>query len=253
MTGLLLALALAAPAAAEPCWTEGARAGPLRVHLARVDPARLRVDYGARSWADGSRAGVVVTNGTFFGLDPKGRLVPIGTVVSGGVARFSPSPLRITSRDGRLIDLDQRWGIGVDGAGRARVLTGAQARSAALREYLGGAGLLLSGGAERLTENAYTTGQFGPSFASDVLAGEAARTAAGITAAGELLLVHAPHASLAELAAALKALGARDAVFYDGGGAAAFAAGPPGSRAIDEPPEKRHDRNPSRLVVTSCR
>lgn len=59
--------------------------------------------------------------------------------------------------------------------------------------------------------------------------------------------------ALAPLGAAAE-LGAVDAVFYDGGKAAGFSAGPPGHPLrLHSPPHKAEDVNPSHLVFKSCR
>lgn len=250
----LLFASLAAFAAAPPpeCW---GRHGAFWAAVIENPGANFHVDLGAKSFAAASKLGLVVTNGTFFAAGSDG-LKPLGDAVVGG-KDWRPSQDRITARDGRKIDLSQRWGVGVDASGRARVYTGAQARGASLKQFLGGAGLLLYKGRSALDANRYEDGVWGPSFAPDVLSRTTGRTALGVRADGALVVVGAPRepgAGLTALAQAAADLGAVDAVFYDGGKAAAFAAGPPGHPLrLESAPHKAEDVNPSHLVFKACR
>lgn len=252
----LLILLLASPArAASPppeCW---GRHGAFHAAVIENPGANFLVDLGAKSFAAASKLGLVVTNGTFFAAGSDG-LKPLGDAVLGGKA-WRPGQDRITAGDGRKIDLSQRWGVGVDASGAAKVYTGAQARSANLKQFLGGAGLLLYKGRSALDANRYEDGVWGPSFAPDVLSRVTGRTAVGVRADGALVVVHAPRspgAGLPALAQAAADLGAADAVFYDGGKAAAFAAGPPGHPLrLVSAPHKAEDMNPSHLVFKACR
>lgn len=251
----LLALLLALPAHAAPpaeCW---GKHGAFYAAVIENPGANFRVDLGAKGFAEASKLGLVVTNGTFFSGGSDG-LKPLGDAVVGGRA-WRPGQDRITSADGRKIDLSLRWGVGVDASGAAKVYTGAQARTAGLKQFLGGAGLLLHKGRSTLDANRYDEGAWGPSFAPDVLSRTTGRTALGVRADGALVVVHAPRdpgAGLPALAQAAADLGAVDAVFYDGGKAAAFSAGPPGHplRLLSSP-HKVEDVNPSHLVFKACR
>lgn len=253
---LLLSALLAAPAAAqETCWRENVSAGGLRLHAAVVPASSFRPDFGAKTFVEASRLGLVVTNGTFFGS--AGGLEPLGDVVADGRALYRPERNRYTASDGRRIDLSLRWGLGVDGGGQAFVVTGAEARRLKLRQYLGGAGLLLSAGRDALAEDAQRAGDWGPAFPPGILEGSPARTAVGITLDGALVVVQAPRpkgAALPALAAALRELGAVEAVFYDGGRASGFSAGAAGDAGrILSKPHPAEDLNPTHLVFTACR
>lgn len=251
----LLLLSLAVPARADApaeCW---GRHGAFYAAVIEDPRANFRVDVGAKPFAAAAKLGLVVTNGTFFAAGAGG-LAPLGDVVVGGKAR-RPEQDRITAGDGRKIDLSLRWGIGVDGAGKAGVYTGAQARAAGLEQFLGGGGLLLYKGRPALGANRYEDGAWGPSFAPDVLSRTTGRTALGVRADGALVVVGAPRdpgAGLPALARAAAELGAVDAVFYDGGKAAGFAAGPPGHPLrLLAAPHPAEDVNPSHLVFKACR
>jgi len=52
------------------------------------------------------------------------------------------------------------------------------------------------------------------------------------------------------LARIMKGLGAQDAVFYDGGGAAGFAAG---GKCLQSPSNPGEDLNPTHIVIRACR
>lgn len=251
----LLLLALSAPARADApaeCW---GKHGAFYAAVIENPGANFRVDLGAKGFAAAAKLGLVVTNGTFFAAGAEG-LSPIGDAVVGGKAK-RPREDRIAAGDGRKIDLSQRWGVGVDGAGKAKVYTGAQARGAGLEQFLGGGGLLLYKGRPALEANRYEEGLWGPSFAPDVLARVTGRTALGIRADGALVVVGAPRdpgAGLPALARAAAELGAVDAVFYDGGKAAGFSAGPPGHPLrLYSAPHAAEDMNPSHLVFKACR
>jgi len=252
---LVLLAAASAQAAAPPaeCW---GKHGAFLAAVIENPGANLRVDLGAKGFAAASKLGLVVANGTFFAAGSSG-LTPLGDAVVDGKPAARPPEDRVTAADGRKIDLSARWGVGVDAAGRAKVYTGAQARGAGLRQFLGGAGLLLHKGRPALTANRYEEGVWGPSFAPDVLARVTGRTALGVRADGALVVVHAPRdpgVGLAALARALVEFGALDAVFYDGGKAAAFSAGPPGHPLrLHSPPHAAEDVNPSHLVFKACR
>ncbi|TBR17082.1 hypothetical protein EPO15_17735 [bacterium] len=253
MTALLLvALAVSVQAAPAECW---GKHGGFYAAVIENPGANFRVDLGAKRFAEAAKLGLVVTNGTFFGAGSDG-LKPLGDAVVGGKA-WKPAADRLTTGDGRKVDLSLRWGIGVDGSGAAKVYTGAQARSAGLRQFLGGAGLLLYKGRSALEANRYEDGVWGPSFAPDVLSRTTGRTALGVRADGALVVVGAPRepgAGLAALAQAAADLGAVEAVFYDGGKAAGFSAGPPGHPLrLESAPHPAEDVNPSHLVFKACR
>lgn len=253
-SGLLLCAALsAAPAAGETCW------GPYKGFYSAViaDPgANFRVDLGPKGFAAASRLGAVVTNGTFFASTPDG-LAPLADAVVAGKPAARPSQDRVKASDGRLIDLAERWGIGVDATGAAKVYTGRQARQSSLSQFLGGGGLLVYRGRPALDANRAEPGVWGPSFAPDVLSRTTGRTALGVRGDGSLLVLHAPRSpgsGLAGLAQAAIELGAVEAVFYDGGKAAGFSAGRPGRPDhLLSKPHAAEDVNPSHLVFKACR
>jgi hypothetical protein len=254
LLSLLLAASAPAHAAAPPveCW---GKHGAFYGAVVENPGENFRVDLGAKGFAAASKLGLIVTNGTFFAAGGSGLRAWGDAVVDGRATR--PGPDRVTATDGRLIDLSQRWGVGVDARGRAAVLTGAQARGGGLRLFWGGAGLLLYKGRSALEANRAVDGAWGPAFAPDVLSRVTGRTALGVRGDGALVVVHAPRqpgAGLPALAKAAAELGAVDAVFYDGGKAAAFAAGPPGHPLrLYSPPHAAEDINPSHLVFKACR
>lgn len=250
---LIAAVLAAVPAAAETCW------GPYKGFYSAViaDPgSNFRVDLGAKGFAKAARLGAVVTNGTFFSSTPQG-LAPLADAVVDGRAAARPPQDRMKASDGRLIDLAQRWGVGIDGAGAAKVYTGQQARAAGLSQFLGGGGLLVYGGRPTLDANRAEPGVWGPAFPPDVLSRTTGRTALGVRQDGALVVLHAPRspgAGLAALAQAALELGAVEAVFYDGGKAAGFSAGKPGAPDhLLSSPHQAEDVNPSHLVFKACR
>lgn len=249
---LLAAAATQAAAAPTECW---GKHGAFYGAVVENPGENFRVDLGAKSFAAAAKLGLIVTNGTFFATGPSGLRALGDAVVDGRATR--PAQDRVGAADGRRIDLSERWGVGVDAGGRAKVMTGAQARAAGLRQFLGGAGLLLYKGRSALDANRAEDGVWGPAFAPDVLSRVTGRTALGVRGDGALVVVHAPRnpgAGLPALAQAAAELGAVDAVFYDGGKAAAFAAGPPGHPLrLFSPPHAVEDVNPSHLVFKACR
>ncbi|MBI5629670.1 MAG: phosphodiester glycosidase family protein [Elusimicrobia bacterium] len=269
---LLLPLAPASAGTTTRCWKTGDFLGRA-YHVAFIgNPERnlsIRHKRGGEPFSRVQDLGVVVTNGTFF--DPM--LRALGDILIPGEPPYRPPWLVSKREPGRVVDLRRRWGVGVRRDGTLAIARGRAALSE-MKLYLGGAGILLIGGADRSDDNYPETGVPGISFPRDVIERRAGRTALGLALEnGEtiLLIVNVPSpvglfeqgsaalglgdkgASVKELAQLMKTLGARDAVFYDGGGASAFAAGPPGAKDILVPPSNpQEDRNPSHIIVKAC-
>lgn len=212
--------------------------------------------------------GVVVTNGTFF--DP-GAGVAIAKILTmrGSYAygdrdkNDKEKPDRTMRRGGRFIDLDQRWGVGVrKDDGLLEVVQEKKADSPRLKTYLGGGGILLKDGKFAADENWQDRKTHplpsGPSFPDDYRTRFVGRTALGVTKDKTKLLVvgvRPPGTNISGLAGIMKDLGAHDAVFYDGGGATAFAAGPLGGprTVVVHPPDPSENLNPTHIVIRRCR
>lgn len=238
-----------APAAQDPCW-----AAQTDFYVAQIqNPARnFSVLFGPKRFSEVCAAGVVVTNGTFFGPAH-----PIADVISAGRVLYSPQGAARRFKNGeRAIDLGRRWGIGVaKGSGALSVSDGDSALKD-MQTFLGGGGLLLQAGQDATGRNLPQPGRYGPAFPEDILARRAARTALGLKDRDgkQVLLVVSvkpdPGATVKQLARIMKALGASDAVFYDGGGAWGFAAG---GRCLEKPSNAGEDLNPTHLVMKACR
>jgi exopolysaccharide biosynthesis protein len=195
--------------------------------------------------------GEIVTNGTFFSGSE-----PLGVVISGGEVLYSPPAKRFKSGS-RWIDLGMRWGIGVLKDSSSLAVSDSDSAPGTMRTFLGGGGLLLQDGEVAVAMNASPPDQWGASFSpSDILESRRGRTAFGLkTVDGRQELVvlsvkESAGATIAELAERMKSLGANDAVFYDGGGAAAFAAG---GRCRELPSNPGEDLNPTHVVIKACR
>lgn len=246
---VLLAWPAFSQEAGAPCWSVGATS-----FTAIVDePGKnFSVLAGPRTFAEVCRAGAVVANGTFFSGDEA-----LGDVIVDGQAVAAPHPRRFRSGS-RSVDLGKRWGIGLlKGATTLAVADGDSALGA-MQTYLGGAGILLMEGVDVSSANRPIAGEWGASFSrSDILDAERARTVVGLRRGPDgrqqlilLSLAEPPGASVAQAAAKLKALGATEAVFYDGGGAAAFAAG---GACLKSPSNPGEDSNPTHIVLKACR
>lgn len=246
---LIPALAFQGNAQEVPCWSVGRTS-----FTAVVDnPGRnFSVLFAPKTFPEVCAAGEVVVNGTFFSGQE-----PLGDVIEDGRAVSSPHPRRFKSST-RSVDLGKRWGVGLlKGATTLAVADGDSALST-MQTYLGGAGLLLKDGIDATADNRAVTGVWGPSFSrSDILDAERARTALGLRTGPDgrqqlivLGLTEPPGASAESVAEKLKAMGATDAVFYDGGGAAGFAAG---GRCLKHPSNPGEDLNPTHIVIKACR
>jgi len=258
----VLALALAALIAPAParaagrCWERRVVAGRTADVAFVKDAARnLALDLGVKRFARARGLGLIVTNGTFF--DQGARLALGDAIVDGALVQQYPSR-RLRTKDGRLVDLGLRWGLGVSTSGAPTAATGDEALTS-MRTFLGGGIVLLKGGVDRTADNEAVPGRYGASFSRAELERPGARTALGATADGTLVVVGLPFhpssgwATTRETAAIMRELGCVDAVLYDGGhaqGFAAGAAGEPGS--LDDPPEPVEDANPSHLVFKAC-
>ena len=245
-----------APAA--KCWRVGAEVAGRVVDYAQVEnPARnFTVLRAPKRFADVADAGVVVANGTFFAS----RLAALGDVLTPGAPPYAFPKRVIRTKDGRLVDLERRWGLGLRrDSGRLAVARGEDA-AAEMSTYLGGAGLLLAGGADASAQNWGDPETPGPNFPEEYRTRRAGRIALGVKEVdgNQVLLVLAvppePGTTAPELAGIMRALGATDAVFYDGGGALGFAAGPPGAKdALILPTNPGEDENPTHIVIPACR
>ncbi|MBI4371744.1 MAG: phosphodiester glycosidase family protein [Elusimicrobia bacterium] len=237
------------------CWAYD----PNGRYIARIeDPTRnFSVLFGRRRLSETSGRGAVVVNGTFFW-----KKEPLGDVIEGGAPRYLLDGGRRravvwdeSAGAERRVDFGLRWGIGVDKESRRLfVLAGDQAVSEGMRTYLGGGGLLLKDGQDATALNRAVPGRWGPSFSAMLLDEPERRTALGIqNGPGRLqtLLVVGSESrvTIAHLARVMQALGAEDAVFYDGGDAAGFAAG--GEVLIQPDPDE--DLNPTHIILKACR
>lgn len=255
MATLAVLLLASAVYAGPACWhkAEGPH-GPY-YYFGVGEPARkLVVDYATKRLRRAADLAPVVANGTFFA-----GARPLGDVVDSVGRRFHPDARRLRAQDGRMIDLGRRWGVGRLG-GRLVVATGDQARDAGLEPFLGGGALLLLGGEDAVARNRPQRGVWGESFPSDILDEARGRTALGLKTgpdgAQRLILLSVPERSgmtAAETAAALRALGATEAVLFDGGGARGLSAKPPDGEELFEAPAEREDLNPTHVGLRDCR
>ena len=123
--------------------------------------------------------------------------------------------------------------------------------------FLGGGGILLEKGAIAIKRNVSPEEEWGANFSrSEVLEAAHSRTALGLrTVDGRqqlvVLTVKEPPGFVVEsLANKMKKLGVTDAVFYDGGGATAFAAG---GQCLQLPTNPEQDMNPTHIIIKACR
>lgn len=245
---LLPALLAGTALAAEPsCWRLVRLGGMLPSVVARIErPAdNLVIALKPERFAQARRLGVVAANGTFFAGE-----VPMADVLDSEGREHHPYE-RLLRYSDRVVDLGKRWALGRPrGKKKLAVVRGDQARET-MDLYLGGAAILLLKGEDRSADNAPRGRTPGESFPPDILQRRAARTLAGLTAGGELLLVGvpAPGATPREAAKIMSDLGAEDAVMLDGGGAFGFAAG----EDADYSPAPREDLNPTHLAARACR
>lgn len=253
---LLAALLLAAAAqAGETCWHKGEGPRGPYYYFGVGEPAgKFVVDYGPKRLRRAADLAAVVANGTFFS-----GARPLGDVVDSEGRRFHPSERRLRAADGRMVDLGLRWGVGRL-RGRLVVATGDQARDAGLEPFLGGGAALLLGGQDAVARNRPRRGVWGESFPADILDASRARTALGLKMGADgvqrLVLLSVPERSgmtAAEAAAALRALGATDAVLFDGGGARGLSARSEDGGRLFEAPAEREDLNPTRVGLRACR
>lgn len=253
----LLAVALSAQAAPSGggCWS----AVPLDGKSARLavihSPERnFGFDFGAKYFSDAKDLGVVVTNGTFYTTGSRD-LKPLGRLIRDGREVYAPPEPRFKTSDGRLVDLGQRWGIGVDADGKALAVRDEDA--GVMRAFVGGGIILLKDGQDLVESNRAVSGRYGASVPDAELDGRAARVAVGARADGALLVVFVPRgrdsATASDVRKMMSELGARDAVLYDGGHAAGFSAGLPGQdKDFYDPPDPVEDLNPTHLVFAGC-
>jgi hypothetical protein len=254
MLHALLALLWLSPAWAQyydagACWSSAPG-----YYWARIEnPAKnLAILAVPQRFAEVCDKGVVVANGTFFAPH-----FPLGDVIIDGRIVFSPEGALRRFRSGkRSIDLGARWGVGVLKGSRTLAVADGDSALTTMETFLGGGGLLLEGGVDVTAKNLPDPERYGPAFPDYILARKAARTALGFKTenGAQVLLVlgvlSAPGATIQELARIMKGLGAEQAVFYDGGGAAGFAAG---GRCLENPSNAGEDLNPTHIVIKACR
>ena len=251
MTGALLIAVLSWPAFAQeaPCWSVGRTSFTAVVE----NPgANFSVLFAPKTFPEVCAAGAVVVNGTFFSGQE-----PLGDVIEDGKAVSSPRPRRFKSGP-RSVDLGKRWGIGLLKGTTVLAVADGDSALGTMQTYLGGAGLLLKNGTDSTAADRPVSGEWGPSFPrSEILDAERARTALALRKGPDgrqqlivLSLTEPPGASVESIAEKLKAMGAADAVFYDGGGAAGFAAG---GRCLKYPSNPGEDLNPTHIVLKACR
>lgn len=172
---------------------------------------------------------------------PGGVPARVTGLVSGGGTALSPTQyvLSGTGEDGAA--LQALWDNIISGFSNADgILT---VTTGGVTESIGGTPWLLRGGARAFPDNpdSYTRGRF-------------ARTIAGWTPAGELLLVtvdggspgHSAGWTLAEASDFMASIGALDAINLDGGGSTSFAAG---SRVLSRPSDRGGERPVASALV----